>query len=497
MSDDQGSVDTYIKQCRAAGMNDANIISQLVASGWSKDNAESAVTGSVSNVQQSSPRKKSPIIVIIVFVVLIAAAAVYWFVLRDSDNTIVKQDTEVNANTTTVVNQESSGDTTIPPFETIFYDHSIFGKPVEYFAFQEQIGRVDHITSALSFYYSVNDEYPDNLNTLLEKPPALDDLSSLYANRTVNYFRDEYHITSIPADLYTTEPFIYANNDTNYTLQYMVSNKPTERDEDGLMENYNDGSYYDSEDFLDGINIADLYFLSIEIEKNLDFDEDGLSNYEETEVYPTSSYDEDTDEDGINDYDEIQAGTDPNLNKFVAELLTILEDQGPYTGSEGSISFWARSDNWEPGGTLVAFYIDKKRGIGKQTIFTIETQYGDQVRYRFHDPDDSVGQSYTGYEEFIMAKEWHHIVLSWKVNETPKLFLNGGLLKLEYDFIDEVFMTDDAIDVLNTTFTVVLGGSLHYTEVERVTEVTDYSYTPSALTQTEVNAIFLQGPPGE
>lgn len=496
MPGDQKSVEKYIKQCKYTGMTDAVIISQLVDSGWSQSDATSAVAGSLSTAQQSS-KSKWLIIIIIVLILLIATGAVYWFVLRESDNSVVKQDTEVNVNSNQVVNQDYSGDTTIPPFETIFYNHSIFGKPVEYFAFQEQIGRVDNITSALSFYYSIYDEYPDELEKLLEKPPLVEDESFLHANRTVNYFRDEHNITSIPLDLYTAKPFIFNNNGTNFTLQYTVTNRPTERDENGLMEDYNDGSYYDSEDFLEGINIADLYFLSIEIEKNLDYDEDGLSNYEETELYPTSSYNEDTDEDGISDYDEIQAGTDPNLNKDVAELLTIIENQGPYTGNEGSISFWTRSDDWESGGTLVALYIDKKRGLGKQIIFSIETQYGDQVRYRFHDPDDSVGQSYTGYEEFIMAKEWHHIALSWEVNKIPQLFLDGSLLKLEYDFVDEVFMTDDAIDVLNTFFTVVLGGSLHYTEVEKVTEVTDYTYTPSALTQTEVNKFFLQGPPGE
>ncbi|MBU2576047.1 thrombospondin type 3 repeat-containing protein [Patescibacteria group bacterium] len=44
----------------------------------------------------------------------------------------------------------------------------------------------------------------------------------------------------------------------------------------------------------------------------LDTDEDGLSDWQETNVYGTSLYLADTDSDGINDAQEIARGTDPN-----------------------------------------------------------------------------------------------------------------------------------------------------------------------------------------
>lgn len=45
---------------------------------------------------------------------------------------------------------------------------------------------------------------------------------------------------------------------------------------------------------------------------NMDTDNDGISDYDELNLYNTSPYIEDTDSDGINDKTEIDAGTDPN-----------------------------------------------------------------------------------------------------------------------------------------------------------------------------------------
>ncbi len=46
--------------------------------------------------------------------------------------------------------------------------------------------------------------------------------------------------------------------------------------------------------------------------KSQDTDSDGLSDWDELNVYKTSPYLEDTDSDGINDKAEVEAGTDPN-----------------------------------------------------------------------------------------------------------------------------------------------------------------------------------------
>lgn len=44
----------------------------------------------------------------------------------------------------------------------------------------------------------------------------------------------------------------------------------------------------------------------------IDSDSDGLSNYDEINIYQTSPYLPDSDSDGVSDYDEIAAGTNPN-----------------------------------------------------------------------------------------------------------------------------------------------------------------------------------------
>lgn len=44
----------------------------------------------------------------------------------------------------------------------------------------------------------------------------------------------------------------------------------------------------------------------------IDLDGDGLSDYDEVNIYLTSPYVEDSDSDGISDYDEVIQGTDPN-----------------------------------------------------------------------------------------------------------------------------------------------------------------------------------------
>lgn len=47
------------------------------------------------------------------------------------------------------------------------------------------------------------------------------------------------------------------------------------------------------------------------LDPDIDTDGDGLSDYDEINIYGTSPYLEDTDSDGISDYDEVMRGSDP------------------------------------------------------------------------------------------------------------------------------------------------------------------------------------------
>jgi len=80
----------------------------------------------------------------------------------------------------------------------------------------------------------------------------------------------------------------------------------------------------------------------IDAYKNLDTDEDGLSDYEEMYVYNTSIFLNDSDGDGFSDKDEIDAGSNPlnpdstPLNKEVTQEKTVLEQEIDPPASGGS-----------------------------------------------------------------------------------------------------------------------------------------------------------------
>ncbi len=70
----------------------------------------------------------------------------------------------------------------------------------------------------------------------------------------------------------------------------------------------------------------------IEYQKSLDTDQDGLSDFEELNIYNTSPYLPDSDSDGISDKEEIDQGTDPNCPKGENCDVAVPED-----GSEEEI----------------------------------------------------------------------------------------------------------------------------------------------------------------
>jgi len=61
--------------------------------------------------------------------------------------------------------------------------------------------------------------------------------------------------------------------------------------------------------------------------EKIDIDGDGLSNSDETSIYNTSPYLEDTDSDGIDDKVEIERGTDPNCPE--GEVCNNLQEAEP------------------------------------------------------------------------------------------------------------------------------------------------------------------------
>jgi hypothetical protein len=71
----------------------------------------------------------------------------------------------------------------------------------------------------------------------------------------------------------------------------------------------------------------------LERQKLLDTDGDGLSDYDELNVFKTSAYLEDSDSDGFNDYEEVYSGDDPNCprDRDCNSQVASLESEGENT----------------------------------------------------------------------------------------------------------------------------------------------------------------------
>ncbi|MFA5792968.1 MAG: S-layer homology domain-containing protein [Candidatus Gracilibacteria bacterium] len=72
-------------------------------------------------------------------------------------------------------------------------------------------------------------------------------------------------------------------------------------------------------------------FSSRTVDEDLDFDQDGLSDYDEIHTYSTDPKNADTDDDGVNDGDEVTAGTDPLVADVVKTPISTTPVTTPTT----------------------------------------------------------------------------------------------------------------------------------------------------------------------
>lgn len=165
---------------------------------------------------------------------------------------------------------------------------------------EKQLEAVQDIRTGLAQYFVTNKSYPDSLNALLDKRPALTNTISMTDK---NYLSGTAE--TLPTSIYKGTKFNYTHTADNYTLEYTII-KPAEEDsKDSLFG----GSFF-ADEVVDGQNTANKDVLSIEAESTKDYDQDGLTDLEETE-YGTSIYQADTDGDGYSDKEEIDGGYDP------------------------------------------------------------------------------------------------------------------------------------------------------------------------------------------
>ncbi|MEK7518701.1 MAG: hypothetical protein AAB549_02145, partial [Patescibacteria group bacterium] len=209
------------------------------------------------------------------------------------------------------------------PSNPISWDEAqrlISGITEEQQKFDKQRSAVDDIRSALGNYKNRKGAYPDTLTALLEKPEkqkvtntnaslqiesignSIEPLGLGLGEDPQNYFGAYNKRSTIPNDVFTGKPFVYATKDTGYTLTYeMVMPKASDDDSFG-------GSSYYAEMYVAGKNTADERVVSAETDASKDADYDGLTGAEELK-YNTNSTRADTDADGTNDKIEIQSKT--------------------------------------------------------------------------------------------------------------------------------------------------------------------------------------------
>jgi len=225
----------------------------------------------------------------------------------------------------------------IAPKEYITFDEAsmkISGQSEDEYYFNKQIGRIGKIRRALSSYYSLIGEYPDQLDYLhlnldqlkeekgivvLPKVPASTSLQyPVYGSST--YSEDRYKSTPFLfdklEDVYTKEAYGYNNLGKNYTLVYTMENPIYQ---EGMALRYTiyktdwtGGKSVKTLKYEDGLNTMTSANLSEETlaGKAKDSDGDLLTDILEDYI-GTNKYDRDSDDDGVDDGAEIGKNSNP------------------------------------------------------------------------------------------------------------------------------------------------------------------------------------------
>ncbi|MDD5110040.1 MAG: hypothetical protein PHI63_02390 [Patescibacteria group bacterium] len=226
------------------------------------------------------------------------------------------------------------------PTSTISFDAAtglVTGQSPSEVTLQRQIRNVGAIREALSFYNYHANQFPDTLSALQRRPSevpkvtptqvpsgslrdavnaglsggdVLVDLDRSGPSGFDLIEQDKPFLSVIPNDVYTGNPFIYQHDDTGYTLTYQVKFPPKEERSKPTLLNMEFGIDYDA--YVEGVNTADRKTVSREADANEDTDGDGLSDFQEHNVYGTNWLKADTDGDGFLDGVEVKNGFDPN-----------------------------------------------------------------------------------------------------------------------------------------------------------------------------------------
>lgn len=194
----------------------------------------------------------------------------------------------------------------------------ITGKPMDEILYSRQIGNIEKIRNAISYYSECNKQgSPLVLDDVLKKqastavsPVAEQEPAATINGDIIAYSRfsimDPCGMTgtlkSIPKDIYSNQSYEYEKAGDDYELRYEIKNKP--------MPNIN--NWYELYDnVIEGINIADSTTVSREGKLMVDTDHDGLTDQMEMDIYLTDPNKRDSDGDLYFDGEEVKNGYNP------------------------------------------------------------------------------------------------------------------------------------------------------------------------------------------
>ena len=174
------------------------------------------------------------------------------------------------------------------------------------------------------------------------------------------------------------------------------------------------------------------------IARNKDTDGDGLSDYDEDNIYYTSPFLEDSDSDGTSDKDEIEAGTDPNCS---GDQCAAYNPVGTTDDANGT----ADVENINPEALREAL---RNSGVPEEIIVTLN----DQDLLKMY--QDSVGLNKAIKEGAVdetgktLSQEELEQLRSLSAEEIRKLLIDGGAPAEEINQLSDQDVIDAFFQIL-------------------------------------------------
>ncbi|NPD90029.1 MAG: hypothetical protein HGN29_15050 [Asgard group archaeon] len=200
------------------------------------------------------------------------------------------------------------------------------------------IADINDMTNYSSMYYYTNEDFCDvkYYNGLIYAASGDSDLSVYSVDLDNDGINDFDEINQYNTDPYNSDTDLDSISDYDELFIHNTNPFLADSDSDLMPDNWEikfstNPLVNDSELDYDLDNLTNIIEMGYNTDpNNNDTDADGLTDYQEIEIYLTNPLEQDSDQDGFTDFEEIEAGTDPldskdNVRKdSINSLLKIL-----------------------------------------------------------------------------------------------------------------------------------------------------------------------------